>query len=200
VNNVETLANAPWIIQNSADEYLQMGFSKSRGTKVISLNSLFRRPGLHEIEFGMTLREIVKDVGGGVKSGSLKGLMIGGPLAGVVPPELLDTRFGFEELRAIGASVGHGGMIAFDENTSIPDLVRHVFEFGADESCGKCTPCRLGCRRIEEIFQSNRDEDEWKEIVRALKLTSLCGFGTGLAEFAESIIRYYPDKLKSWFK
>jgi NADH:ubiquinone oxidoreductase subunit F (NADH-binding) len=200
VNNVETLASVPWIIRNGAEEYAALGFSNSRGTKVISLNSLFRRPGLYEIEFGIPLRKIVERIGGGLRSGTLRGVMIGGPLAGVVPPSLLDTRFGFEELHAIGASVGHGGIIAFDEHTSIADLVRHVFQFGAEESCGKCTPCRLGSRRIEEIFSSGGEEDEWLDIVNALKQTSLCGFGTGLAEFAQSIIRYYPSELRSCFK
>ncbi len=199
INNAETLANIPWIIRNGADSYHCLGFSKSRGTKLISLNSLFRRPGLYEIEFGMPVRRIVEEIGGGLKTGELKGVIIGGPLAGIVPPHLLDTPFGFEELRAIGASVGHGGIVAFDAHTSIRELVQHVFDFGAYESCGKCTPCRLGTRRVEEIFAqdvSTMDEEtEWREIVRALALTSFCGLGTGLAEFAESAGRYYSKEL-----
>ena len=217
VNNAETLANIPWIMQHGAAEYILLGVTGSRGTKVLSLNSLFRRPGLYELEFGTTLREIVEELGGGVKSGALRGLMIGGPLAGVVPPHLLDTPLGFAELRAIGASVGHGGVIAFDEHTSIPELVRHVFSFGAYESCGKCTPCRLGAARIEGIFTQNirgnkagttrselghatrSEQAEWQEIVWALKLASLCGLGTGLAEFADSILRYYSEDLRPCF-
>ena len=144
VNNAETLANIPWILRNGGRAYAALGIPGSRGTKVVSLNSLFRRPGLYEIEFGTPLREIVDEIGGGLQSGTLRGLMIGGPLAGVVPPDRLDTRFGFEELAAIGASVGHGGIIAFDEHTTIAELVHHVFRFGAYESCGNCTPCRLG--------------------------------------------------------
>ena len=154
VNNVETLANVPWIIRHGARQYASLGIPGSRGTKVVSLNSLFRRPGLYEVEFGIPVREIVEDIGGGLHSGALRALMIGGPLAGVVPPSLLDTRFGFQELRAIGASVGHGGVIAIDEHTSIPELIHHVFSFAAYESCGKCTPCRLGASRLEEIFRS----------------------------------------------
>ena len=107
---------------------------------------------MYEVEFGITVRHIVEEIGGGLRTGPLKGVIIGGPLAGIIPPDLLDTPFGFEELAAIGASVGHGGVIAFDEHTSIAALVQHVFSFGADESCGKCTPCRLGTRRIEKIF------------------------------------------------
>ncbi len=185
VNNAETLANVPWIIRHGAEAYASLGIPGSRGTKVISLNSLFRRPGLYEIEFGVTLREIVEHIGGGLESGALKGLMIGGPLAGIVPPTLLDARFGFQELRAIGASVGHGGVVAFDEHTSIPELVHHVFSFAAYESCGLCTPCRLGAPRIEHIFASlvrsqgetKSKQAEWREIVAALKLASLVRAG-----------------------
>ncbi|MCI0744641.1 MAG: formate dehydrogenase [Verrucomicrobia subdivision 3 bacterium] len=208
VNNIETLVNIPWIVEHGAAAYHAFGFSQSRGTKAISLNSLFRRPGLYEVEFGISAREIVEDLGGGLRSGSLKGLIIGGPLAGVVPPELLGTRFGFEELRSIGASVGHGGVIAFDGHTTIPQLIHHVFSFGAYESCGKCTPCRLGTRRVERIFKQIVDSggaDYWDEvefsaITTALRQASLCGFGTGLAEFADSILRYYGKELEPCFR
>ena len=209
VNNAETLASIPWIIRNGAAQYSAMGVPGSRGTKVVSLNSLFRRPGLCEVEFGIPLREIVADCGGGLREGStMSGLIIGGPLAGVVPPTLLDTPFAFDELRTIGASVGHGGMVAFDQRTSIAELVKHVFAFGAYESCGKCTPCRLGSGAIEWMFTRTKDEksasDETQqrfvEIVDALRLTSLCGFGTGLAEFAQSISRHYSQELRACFK
>lgn len=198
-NNVETFASVPWIVEHGGDSYHALGFSKSRGTKVVSLNSLFARPGLYEIEFGIPLRRIVEDLGGGLREGVLKGVIVGGPLAGIIPPHLLDTPFGFEELAAIGAGVGHGGVIAFDERTSIAALVHHIFSFGAYESCGKCTPCRLGSRRIEEIFanaaRARPDDVEWREIVGALKWTSLCGHGTGLGAFAESVQRYYGKEL-----
>ncbi|MBI2816707.1 MAG: NADH-quinone oxidoreductase subunit D [Acidobacteria bacterium] len=198
INNVETFANVPWIILNGADAYSRLGCSTSKGTKLISLNSLFRRPGLYEVEFGVTVRHVVEQIGGGL-AGELKGVIIGGPLAGIVPPHLLDTPFAFEELRLIGASVGHGGIVAFDEHTSIRELIHHMFEFGAYESCGKCTPCRVGTRRIEKLFARawfNEAEDaEWREIVRAMSLTSFCGMGTGLAEFAQSAIRYYAEEL-----
>ena len=202
-NNVETFATVPWIIRNGCEAYHVLGFSRSRGTKLVSLNSLFNRPGLYEVEFGMPVRRIVEEIGGGLRSGTLRGVIIGGPLAGIIPPELLDTPFGFEELAAIGASVGHGGMIAFDEATTIVALVRHVFSFGANESCGKCTPCRLGPRRIEGIFSntagSKNDEAEWREIVDALKTTSLCGHGSGLGAFAQSVLHYYGEEVSSCF-
>jgi formate dehydrogenase iron-sulfur subunit len=207
VNNIETLASVPWIVQRGGDAYRRLGFSTSRGTKVLSLNSLFERPGLYEVEFGLSIRHVVEELGGGLRSGTLKGVIIGGPLAGVIPPSLLDTPLGFEELHSIGAGVGHGGVVAFDERTSILELVRHVFEFGADESCGKCTPCRLGTRRIEETFRrivergrpAATDRDQWHELIHTLAMTSLCGHGTGLAEFGASVARYYGPELASCF-
>jgi len=207
VNNVETLANIPWIVHNGGLPYSTFGTPTSKGTKVISLNSLFNRPGLYEIEFGLPVRHIVEDLGGGLKTGNLKGVIIGGPLAGVIPPSLLDTPFGFDELHAIGASVGHGGVVAFDEHTSIAELMHHVFDFGAFESCGKCTPCRLGSREIERIFWEaiqlghapSEQRTEVEELTTALALTSLCGHGSGLAEFARSVLRYYPEELQSCF-
>jgi len=208
VNNGETLANIPWIVLHGAEPYRRIGFSKSRGTKVLSLNSLFRRPGLYEVPFGMTIRQIVEALGGGLKTGNIRGILMGGPLAGIIPPELFETPLGFEELTAIGASVGHGGVVAFDENTSLPELVHHVFEFGAFESCGKCTPCRLGSRRIEQIFRtilqagraSVEEKAECEEIISCLASTSLCGLGTGLAELAKSASSYYAKELTRCFK
>lgn len=208
VNNVETLACVPWILRNGANQFSSLGSPGSRGTKVVSLNSLFRRPGLYEVEFGVALREIVEDFGGGLRSGKLRALMIGGPLAGVVPPSALDTPFGFEELRAIGAAVGHGGIVAIDEHTSIAELIWHVAAFAAYESCGKCTPCRLGAPRIEAIFRQvcgggaakDHERAEWRDIAAALKLTSLCGLGTGLAEFTESLTRHFPSEVEQCFE
>jgi len=202
-NNVETFVSVPWIIEHGGDAYRALGFSQSRGTKVLSLNSLFARPGLYEVEFGIPVREIVEKIGGGLREGALKGVIVGGPLAGIIPPRLLDTLFGFEELAGIGAGVGHGGVIAFDERTSIVALVHHIFSFGAYESCGKCTPCRLGARRIKEIFakaaRTKPDDAEWHEIVSALKWTSMCGHGTGLGAFAESVLRYYREEVATCF-
>jgi formate dehydrogenase iron-sulfur subunit len=207
INNVETLANIPWIVRNGGEAFRRLGFSNSRGSKVLSLNSLFHAPGLYEVDFGITIRQIVEDLGGGLKAGTLKGVIIGGPLAGIIPRHLFDTPLGFEELARIGASVGHGGVIAFDEHTSIAELVHHVFDFGAYESCGKCTPCRLGSRWIERLFQqiletgrvSTHERKECDEVVSALAMTSLCGLGTGLADFARSALRHYAEELKPCF-
>ena len=209
INNVETLVNVPWILAHGGEAYRALGFSNSRGTKVVSLNSLFVKPGLYEIEFGTPVRKIVEEIGGGLRDGAaIRAVMIGGPLAGLIPPHLLDTPFGFEELHAIGASVGHGGIVAFDERTSIPELIEHVFSFGAYESCGKCTPCRVGARRVEEIFgrivnsgtAPTANFSEFEQLVTALKWTSLCGHGGGLGEFAESVLGYYRDDLAPCFR
>ncbi|HYL93075.1 MAG TPA: NADH-ubiquinone oxidoreductase-F iron-sulfur binding region domain-containing protein [Alphaproteobacteria bacterium] len=191
INNVETLANIPWIVLHGGEAYQRMGFSNSRGTKVVSLNSLFRRPGLYEVEFGIPVRRIVEEIGGGLTAGELQGLIIGGPLAGIIPPQLLDTPLGFEELHAIGAGVGHGSCVAFDQRTSIAELVQHVFDFGAFESCGKCTPCRLGTRRIARMTcdPAQWNLSEFKDMVEALNTTSFCAMGTGLGEFAASVLR-----------
>jgi formate dehydrogenase iron-sulfur subunit len=207
VQNIETLANIPWIVRNGCDAYRELGSSTSRGTKVVSLNSLFCRPGLYEIEFGLPVRVIVEDIGGGLKTGKIAGVIIGGPLAGVIHPDLFDTPFGFEELCAVGASVGHGGIVAFDEHTSIPELVHHIFEFGSFESCGKCTPCRLGSSSIAHQFAnilgrvpgSSLDRAELQDIVAALRDASACGLGTGLGEFAQCVLRYYAKDLEPCF-
>ena len=208
INNVETFANIPWIVRNGGGAFRRLGFSNSRGNKVLSLNSLFRSPGLYEVEFGIGIRQVVEDLGGGLKTGPIQGLIVGGPLAGIVPPHLFDTPLGFEELARIGASVGHGGIVAFDEHTSIAALIHHVFDFGAYESCGKCTPCRLGSRQIERLFQRvtkagrvpAHERSEFEQIISALAMTSLCGLGTGLSEFARSTLRHYPEEVETCFR
>ena len=208
LNNAETLVSVPWIVAHGGEAYAAIGLPNSRGTKALSLNSLFARPGLYEVEFGVTVRHIVEELGGGLRGGGkLRGVLIGGPIIGIVPPHLIDTQFGFEELAAIGAGVGHGGIVAFDEHTSIPELVQHVFSFGSYESCGKCTPCRGGSGRVEEIFDralagtaTRGDFQECRDLVAALRLASLCGHGTGLARFAESILRYYPAEIETCFR
>ena len=204
VNNVETLVNVPWIVTHGSDAYHAMGHAQSRGTKVVSVNSLFRRPGLYEVEFGVSVRHIVEELGGGLRTDlPIKGVFIGGPLAGIIPPHLFDTRLDFEELRAIGAGVGHGGVVAFDEQTSIRALLQHVFSFAAYESCGKCTPCRRGSRLLAESFAARLREQpdgtlsaaDVDALIAVLKWTSLCGLGTGLAEFAESAFRHFGKEL-----
>ncbi|MEM0155308.1 MAG: NADH-ubiquinone oxidoreductase-F iron-sulfur binding region domain-containing protein [Thermoplasmataceae archaeon] len=205
VNNVETLANIPWIINNGADRFSELGFSRSRGTKAISLNSLFRNPGLYEVELGTTLDEVVNVIGGGLKSGTLKGVIVGGPIAGIIPPSKLGTKIGYEEMRSIGGELGHGGIVAFDHRTSIRELIAHVASFVAYESCGKCTPCRLGSKAVEEIFTERLKGKSWAEkeydiLSDTLLNTSLCGLGSGLGEFLKSATANYHEEVSACFE
>jgi formate dehydrogenase iron-sulfur subunit len=201
VNNVETLAAVPWIVANGGAAYAAMGTPSSPGTKVLSLSSLFQRPGLYEVELGLPVRDVVERIGGGLTNGALRGVLVGGPLAGILPAHLLDVALDFDALRAVGCEVGHGGIVAFDEHTSIVELVRHVFRFAAYESCGTCTPCRLGAARVEALLEPDAGRaapDEVAAIIDALGLTSLCGHGTGLAAFARSAVTHYREELEPW--
>lgn len=203
VNNVETLANIPWIILHGGDAYAARGFSTSRGTKAISFSSLFNRTGLYEVDFGIPLREILYDIGGGLKTGDIKTVIIGGPLAGAIRPNEFDTPFGIDELAAINAAVGHGGIVGFDNNTRMIELLAHIFTFGAVESCGKCTPCRVGTRIAEQYFRRIAkgehlelgERDELRAILSALRKTSLCGHGTGLGDVAQSILSKFTEEV-----
>lgn len=209
VNNIETLCAVPWILTHGADTYARMGSATSKGTKLLSLNSLFAQPGLYEVDLGIPVREIVDNIGGGLRRGMLKGVMIGGPLAGLIPPHWLDTPLCYEALQTIGCALGHGGVIAFADDTSIAAIIAQVFRFGAIESCGKCTPCHLGSAEIARQFapaldaatidNAKIDSVRWHDLIEVLHATSLCGHGRGLAEFARAIERHYPRELASCF-
>ncbi|WP_028218973.1 NADH-ubiquinone oxidoreductase-F iron-sulfur binding region domain-containing protein [Paraburkholderia oxyphila] len=204
VHNVETLCAVPWIVTHGAAAYADLGFSRSRGTKLLSLNSLFRRPGLYEVEFGITLADVVGQLGQGLRRGKLKGLMVGGPLAGLVPPEHLSTRLGYEEMQAIECTVGHGGVIAFADDTRIIEIMAEVLRFGARESCGKCTPCHFGTPLLVAMSDAAAagapiDASCYQRLIDALAQTSLCGHGRGLAEFVLSVQRHYREELRTWF-
>ena len=203
INNVETLANIPWIIRNGHDAYSELGYGKSRGTKLLSLNSLFVNPGIYEVEFGTPLDTIFYDIGGGMKHGSIKGVMLGGPLSGIMVPGEFKTRLDYEEIRKTGASLGHGGIIAFDESTGIGDLLEHVATFAAEESCGKCTPCRLGTAELSRMFRKDSngslDYARFQSDVESLANGSLCGLGTGMAEFARSAEMKFSQEVRSCF-
>ncbi|ADL19801.1 Putative sulfur reductase membrane anchor subunit, membrane anchor PsrC-like protein [Acidilobus saccharovorans 345-15] len=203
VNNVETLSSVPWIIENGGDAYAELGFSRSRGTKVLSLSSTFSRPGLYEVEFGVSLREVVYDMGGGVRFGKLKFLVVGGPLAGPVLPSELDVKLGVEELRAIGASLGHGNVIAFSDDTSMLEALHEIVHFASFESCGKCFPCRLGTARADEILEealsrgylTPAEADELKSIATAMRAASLCGHGQATGDAILSFLAKGADEM-----
>lgn len=198
VNNVETLLNIPWIVAHGGAAYAALGAGKSRGTKAISLNERFARPGLYEVDLGITLRAICEDIGGGLASGkAIKAVQIGGPLGGIIPASLFDTPFGFEELDAIGGLLGHGGIVAFEEGTDMRGIARHLFEFGDAESCGKCFPCRIGMRRgLEMVAAPLPHLDLLNELLETMRYGSLCAHGGGLPIAIESIVKHWPEELQ----
>ena len=155
VHNVETLCNMPFIALHGHEAYAALSPGATPGTKLVCLNDRFQRPGMYEVRFGTPVAEICQELGGGLVDGhEIKAVQIGGPLGGILPGSKLDTPFDFDELAAEGCMVGHGGMLAFDERTDMRALARHLLEFGAHESCGKCFPCRIGLQRAFEMVDS----------------------------------------------
>jgi NADH:ubiquinone oxidoreductase subunit F (NADH-binding)/NADH:ubiquinone oxidoreductase subunit E len=207
VNNVETLSNVGWIVRHGGEAYAQLGIGKSRGTKVVSLNERFARPGMFEVPFGLPLRKILDDLGGGLKEGRpIKAVQVGGPLGGVLPNALLDTPLGFEELDAVGALLGHGGVVAWDDRVDARDIAVHLFEFCDAESCGKCFPCRIGGRRGLEIARRmkeprSRGEVEadvalLTELCETMKLGSLCAHGGAIPIPIASLLLHFGTEMK----
>lgn len=205
VINVETLQNLPWILRHGAAAYAAIGSGKSRGTKAVSLSSRFARPGVYEVPFGVSLRQLVEEVGGGVAAGHrFKALQIGGPLGGIFPESLLDTPFTFEGLAEAGGHLGHGGVVLFTDEIDMLDLARHAMEFCALESCGKCVPCRMGSFHGVELLRRMRTEAVpadrvatlklLKELMETMRYASLCGLGSATPNPVESIFKYFLDE------
>ena len=184
-NNVETYANIPQIILKGAEFFSSMGTETSKGTKVFALGGKINRTGLVEIPMGTTLREIVEDIGGGIPNGKkFKAAQTGGPSGGCIPAEFLDTPIDYESLAAIGSIVGSGGLIIMDEDNCMVDIAKFFLGFTVDESCGKCTPCRVGTRRLYEILEkitsgkgTMEDLDKMEELCYYIKNNSLCALG-----------------------
>jgi NADH:ubiquinone oxidoreductase subunit F (NADH-binding)/NADH:ubiquinone oxidoreductase subunit E len=202
VNNVETLTAVPWIVSRGGNAYARLGIGDSRGTKLVCLNERFARPGVYEVELGVTLRQICEQLGGGLRDGrELRSLQVGGPLGGFLGPDELDTPLTFNALQAAGAALGHGSLIAFDEHTSAAALLRHIWQFAADESCGTCFPCRIGSRRGLEISDragAGMDTDAvqiQEELLETMGKASLCGFGESVPISVRSLMRVYGDEL-----
>ena len=146
----------------------------------------------------MTVRELCEDVAGGMRDGrSVKAVQIGGPLGGILPASRLDAVFDFEPLVAEGCMVGHGGIVGFDDRTDMRDVARHLLHFGADESCGKCFPCRIGLRRAHEMFVSDKpvERARLEELLEALELGSLCAHGGGMPAPIRSLLSHFPEEL-----
>ncbi|WP_334292828.1 NADH-quinone oxidoreductase subunit NuoF [Anaeromicropila populeti] len=199
VNNVETLANVPAIILNGADWYSSIGTAGSKGTKVFALAGKINNVGLVEVPMGTTLREIIYDIGGGIKNGrKFKAVQTGGPSGGCIPAENLDLPIDYESLTAIGSMMGSGGMIVMDEDNCMVDIAKFYLEFTVEESCGKCTPCRIGNKRLLEILtritNGNGTEDDLKtlkELGQIIKDTSLCGLGQTAPNPVLSTMKYF---------
>ncbi|MEA2331617.1 MAG: NADH-quinone oxidoreductase subunit [Thermoleophilaceae bacterium] len=198
VHNVETLCNIPYIAREGSDAYAELSAGATPGTKLVCLNDRFQRPGLYEVRFGTPLSEICEELGGGLVGGhAIKALQIGGPLGGILPGWKLDTPFDFDELAAEGCMVGHGSILAFDERTDIRALARHLLEFGAHESCGKCFPCRIGLQRAFEMVDrpGEVDRDRLEALLETLELGSLCAHGGGMPAPIRSLIAHFPEEL-----
>ncbi|MBE6669160.1 MAG: 4Fe-4S dicluster domain-containing protein, partial [Ruminococcaceae bacterium] len=202
LNNVESYANIPQIILNGADWFASMGTEKSKGTKVFALGGKITNTGLVEIPMGTTLREVVEDIGGGVPGGKkFKAAQTGGPSGGCIPASLIDTPIDYDNLIAIGSMMGSGGLIVMDEDTCMVDIAKFFLEFTVDESCGKCTPCRVGTRRLLEILDKitsgngeMEDLDRLEELSNYIKSASLCGLGQTAPNPILSTLRYFRDE------
>ncbi len=202
LNNVETYANVPQIILKGADWFKSMGTEKSKGTKVFALGGKIKNTGLVEVPMGTTLREIVEEIGGGIPNGKkFKAAQTGGPSGGCIPAEHLDVPIDYDNLIAIGSMMGSGGLIVMDEDTCMVDIAKFFLEFTVDESCGKCTPCRVGTRRLYEMLDkitrgeaTLEDLDKMEQLCYYIKANSLCGLGQTAPNPVLSTLRYFRDE------
>ena len=202
LNNVETYANITAIINNGADWFNKIGTEKSKGTKVFAVGGKINNTGLVEVPMGTTLREVVYDIGGGIPNGKkFKAAQTGGPSGGCIPAELIDTPIDYDNLTAIGSMMGSGGLIVMDEDTCMVDIAKFFLEFTVDESCGKCTPCRIGTKRLLEILTkitegkgTLEDIDKLEELCYAIKDSAFCGLGQTAPNPILSTLKYFRDE------
>ena len=202
LNNVETYANIPQIILNGADWFASMGTEKSKGTKVFALGGKIKNTGLVEIPMGTTLRTVVEDIGGGIPNGKkFKAAQTGGPSGGCIPAEHFDVPIDYDNLIALGSMMGSGGLIVMDEDNCMVDIAKFFLEFTVDESCGKCTPCRIGTKRLYEMLDkitkgqaTLEDLDKLEELCYYIKDNSLCGLGQTAPNPVLSTLRYFKDE------
>ena len=205
INNVETLACVPWIIRRTPEAFAAMGTEKSKGTKVFSLAGKVNRGGLIEVPMGITIREIVEDIGGGIKGGRpFKAVLCGGPSGGCIPARLADTRIDYEELASTGAIMGSGGLVVLDDRDCAVEIARYFLHFTQSESCGKCTFCRVGTKRMLEILEricagTGREGDvqTLEELSVRVKKGSLCGLGQTAPNPVLTTIRYFRDEYEA---
>ena len=202
LNNVETYANVAQIILNGAEWFASMGTEKSKGTKVFALGGKIKNTGLVEVPMGTTLREIVEEIGGGIPNGKkFKAAQTGGPSGGCIPAEHLDVPIDYDNLIAIGSMMGSGGLIVMDEDNCMVDIAKFFLEFTVDESCGKCTPCRIGTKRLYEMLDkitkgqaTLEDLDKMEELCYYIKDNALCGLGQTAPNPVLSTLRYFKDE------
>jgi len=205
INNVETLANVAQIILKGADWFASMGTEDSKGTKVFALGGAINNTGLVEIPLGTTLRHIIYDIGGGIPKGrQFKAVQTGGPSGGCIPAQFLDTPIDYANLTKIGAMMGSGGMIVTDDSTCMVDFARFFLDFTVDESCGKCTPCRIGTRRLLELLQKitdgrgePEDLDKLEELCYYIKANALCALGQTAPNPVLSTLKYFRDEYEA---
>ncbi len=201
-NNVETFANIPQIILRGADWFASMGTENSKGTKVFALGGKIEHTGLVEIPMGTTVREIIDDIGGGIPNGKkFKAAQTGGPSGGCIPARLIDTPVDYDNLTAIGCMMGSGGLIVMDEDTCMVDMAKFFLEFTVDESCGKCTPCRIGTRGLLEMLETITNGngtleliDEMEKLCYYIKENSLCGLGQTAPNPVLSTLNFFRDE------
>ena len=202
INNVETFANVSWIILNGGSAFSAMGTENSKGTKVFALTGKIKRGGLVEIPMGKTLRDVIYDIGGGIKNGKeFKAVQMGGPSGGCIPAELLDTVIDYKALSATGAIMGSGGMVVMDSDTCMVEMARFFLDFTAKESCGKCVHCRLGTKRMLEILTritegngKEEDIDLLRELCLTVKDGALCGLGQTAPNPVLTTLRYFENE------
>lgn len=201
-NNVETFANIPQIILNGPEYFSSMGTEKSKGTKVFALGGKINNTGLVEIPMGTTLREIIEEIGGGIPNGKkFKAAQTGGPSGGCIPADLIDTPIDYDNLTAIGCMMGSGGLIVMDEDNCMVDIAKFFLDFTVDESCGKCSPCRIGTKRMREILEkitsgkgTLEDIDKLEELAHYIKENSLCGLGQTAPNPVLSTLKFFRDE------
>ena len=201
-NNVETFANVPQIILKGADWFASMGTERSKGTKVFALGGKIKHTGLVEVPMGTTLRKIIYDIGGGIPNGKqFKAAQTGGPSGGCIPASLIDTEIDYDNLTAIGCMMGSGGLIVMDEDTCMVDIAKFFLEFTVDESCGKCTPCRVGTKRLLEMLEkitsgkgTLEDIDKLEELCQYIKANSACGLGQTAPNPVLATLKFFRDE------
>ena len=205
LNNVETYANIPSIILNGPEWFANMGTEKSKGTKVFAVGGKINNTGLVEIEMGTPLREVIYNIGGGIPNGKkFKAAQTGGPSGGCIPSELIDTPMTYDDLSAIGSMMGSGGLIVMDEDDCMVDIAKFFLEFTVDESCGKCSPCRIGTKRMLEILEkitdgrgTLEDIDKLEVLAKNIKAAALCGLGQTAPNPILSTLRYYRHEYEA---